>query len=329
MKNIIYFIFLAIIYSLAGVGLCINAQQKSTFISSVPSSKPIKGNSANTNNITNKAKATANTTNKMVDKVNTNANTANAMADKANATANTANAMADKANATANKANATANKANAAANKVNMVADKENATVNKTNNANNTANKANTKYERTPTPTTTCESESVGKAVLMIGGGANYLYGTESSANEEYDNTLISWQGNVMIGYQYVAQRGRGSTIGVFGIGGNTPERSMLRILDQAGIVATTLKANEDNNYYYQVEGGVILFNIIRASTGMGFQNYKDNADENQTIMYYSTTVGLHLPLGPVRITLDVNQMYGRDFNKTLYRPVAGLMFQF
>jgi hypothetical protein len=188
-----------------------------------------------------------------------------------------------------------------------------------TNNAQNTDN----------TQANTCNPGSVGKTVLMIGGGANYLYGTESSVNEDYDNTLISWQGNLTLGYQYHAQKGRGSTIGIFGMAGNTPERSMLKILDQAGIVASTLKAKEDNNYYYQVEGGVILFNIIRASTGVGFQNYKDNADKDQTIAYYSTTLGLHIPLGAVRLTLDINQMYGRDFNKTLYRPVGGLMIQF
>ena len=172
------------------------------------------------------------------------------------------------------------------------------------------------------------ERKSETGVTLNIGGGVNYMYGADSFTNEKFDNDFLSWKGNILLGYTYNAnEKGKGSTIGLFGTIGNTAEKSLTKIFSDGGI-SETLNVGEDNNRFYNVEAGVIFFEIFRASTGMGRQDYTNNIQERKNFMYYSTTLGIHIPLRGLKISLDLNQMYGRDLGKTILRPMAGLYFQ-
>lgn len=162
---------------------------------------------------------------------------------------------------------------------------------------------------------------------LRLGGGINYMYGADNGTNEEFDSDYISWYAEGMLGYVVNNdQEGLGTVMGAFVNVGNTNENSIQKFLDDGATGETATKNAE--NMYYQVELGAILFETIRISSGSGYQVFRDGANNEQEVYYYSTTGGIHLGKRYVKLTLDLNFLYGRDLDQTILRPMDGVTFQ-
>ncbi len=81
----------------------------------------------------------------------------------------------------------------------------------------------------------------------------------------------------------------------------------------------------EEQNLYYNVEGGVIIAEVLRISSGMGFQEYASLTSDMNRAAYYSTTAGLHLGSRNFKLLIEANFMYGRNLLETIIRPHIGL----
>lgn len=163
---------------------------------------------------------------------------------------------------------------------------------------------------------------SSGKISLMIAGGINYMHGAIND-DPGLDSDLANWQGEVMLGYSYVTSKGGGSTLGVFGRVGNTSSDGLDKLNSDA-LINESLVADEQN-LYYNIEGGVIIAEVLRISTGMGFQEYQSQTSDMNRAAYYSTTAGLHIGSKNFKLMIDANFMYGRDLQETIIRPNIGL----
>lgn len=162
---------------------------------------------------------------------------------------------------------------------------------------------------------------------LRLGGGVNYMYGADNSTNEEFTSDHISWYAEGMLGYVVnYDQKGLGTVMGAFVNVGNTNDNSIQKFLDD-GLAGGTAN-NSSDNMYYQVELGAVLFETIRISSGSGYQTFRDAANNEQEVYYYSTTGGVHLGKRFVKLTLDLNFLYGRDLEQTVLRPMVGVTFQ-
>jgi hypothetical protein len=163
---------------------------------------------------------------------------------------------------------------------------------------------------------------------LRLGGGANYMYGSDIDANSDFNGDYISWYGEGMLGYVFNSdQKGMGNTLGAFVSVGNTNENSIQKYLNNSEIEQTAL--GESQNLYYKLEFGGVLFQTVRISTGAGYQEYMiANDRDTKTAYYYSSTAGLQVGGRFLKVALDVNFMYGRDLGQTIIRPSAGLVLQ-
>ena len=187
------------------------------------------------------------------------------------------------------------------------------------------------KSQSCPTTSASIEEERVRKSKrglsLRLGGGVNYMYGRDAERNESFDSDYTSWYGKAMLGY--VAnqdQKGAGTVLGAFAVVGNTSKNSIQKFLDEGAVNETA--AGDSQNLFYQVELGAILFQSLRISSGAGYQEFQDASNTEQKVNYYSTTGGLQMGSRYMKLTLDVNFMYGRDVEGTVLRPMVGISFQ-
>ena len=109
---------------------------------------------------------------------------------------------------------------------------------------------------------------------------------------------------------------------GSFGINNAT---TMGQIFEDQGY--TTLAANQNSsNNMYQLEGGLLIAEVFRISTGVGQQlfNKQTIASGNgidfqaTSLKYNSTTVGFNFNVSVVAIVLDCSFEYGQDYSKTV-----------
>lgn len=163
---------------------------------------------------------------------------------------------------------------------------------------------------------------------LRLSGGLNYMYGSDNSDNKTFGANRLSWYGEGMLGYVIDSEnRNFATVVGAFVQIGNTGENNIERMLADAQV--TELPATETGqNLYYNLEFGTILFETIRLSSGTGFQRFDNLAGNKSSAFYYSTTTGLQLDLPYVKLSVDLNFMYGRDFKQTVLRPLAGVILK-
>jgi hypothetical protein len=162
---------------------------------------------------------------------------------------------------------------------------------------------------------------------LRLGGGMNYMYGIDTKNNETFSTDHASWYGKAMLGYVANAdQKGAGTVLGAFVVVGNTSKNSIQKFLDEGVTNETATPASQ--NLFYQAELGAILFQTLRISSGAGYQEFQDASNNEQKVNYYSTTGGLQLGSRYMKLTFDVNFLYGRDLEETVLRPMVGISFQ-
>jgi hypothetical protein len=170
------------------------------------------------------------------------------------------------------------------------------------------------------------KSRSVGSYTLMLGGGLNYLHGSDDK-EFSFDPDLLGWDGEFMIGYTYYNYSGNdGASIGIFFRGGVLPYVSLEKLITEGGLVESL--SSKDNNIFYNIEGGVLLGSFFRISTGLGFQEYESGSGDLRRIVYYSTTPGIMIGSGTIKLLVYLNLMYGRDLQQTIYKPGIGLILK-
>jgi hypothetical protein len=164
---------------------------------------------------------------------------------------------------------------------------------------------------------------STAKLSIMLAGGLNYMQGAYSR-DFNFESNRVSWHGELMLGYSYVTPSGNGgSTLGLFGRIGNTSADALERFNIDAGI-DENMMYNADN-YFLNIEGGAILLEVFRISTGIGVQEYATATSDVNRAFYYSTTAGLHLGTRNFKFLIEANFNYGRNIGQTIVRPQVGL----
>ncbi len=172
---------------------------------------------------------------------------------------------------------------------------------------------------------------------VNIGAAANYYYGQSNRNFESFDNNRLNYQANGMLGITILRDRNDHRTmIAGFGTAGLINRSTLNNIFDDQGYVPV-LTSQSNSNVNYKLEGGLLIGEVLRLSTGVGQQIFdqqtlvsSNGVKLNATsLQYYSSTVGFNLNLTAVVITIDVNFNYGKDYTKTVIVPSAGLMFRF
>lgn len=162
--------------------------------------------------------------------------------------------------------------------------------------------------------------------VLHLGPSVNYFQGQQSGSYQEFERKRINFQLNAFLGY--LSPRGGASnSIGVFGTAGYTNEYTLDEILSIQDIDVINLESSSYNTFY-QIEGGMIISNALRLSTGVGSQDYS-TALSDESLDYLSSTAGLMINFGNVMWSLDANINYGWDYTHTTLKFSTGLILVF
>jgi len=180
------------------------------------------------------------------------------------------------------------------------------------------------------------DSRSSGIAI-SLGAAANYYYGPGDRNFGKYENDRLNWQLDGMLGLTIARDRNdRRTMIAGFGAFGMNNPSTVSHIFADQGYITTNLDQNSNNNVY-GIEGGLLIAEVFRISTGVGQQVFdkqliaSDNGIETQatSLKYNSTTVGFNFNVSAVAIIINCNFNYGRDYTKTVIKPSAGLMLRF
>ena len=173
--------------------------------------------------------------------------------------------------------------------------------------------------------------------VISLGAEANYYYGPGNRNFDKYENDRLNWQIDGMLGLTIArSQSGRRTMLAGFGSFGLNNAKTVSNIFQDQGY-ATTATDQSSNNNVYQLEGGLLIGEVFRISTGVGQQIINkqtllaDNGVTTQatSLKYNSTTVGFNFNVTAVAIVINCNFDYGQDYTKTVIRPSAGLMLRF
>ena len=169
-----------------------------------------------------------------------------------------------------------------------------------------------------------------------FGASVNYYYGQGDRNFEKFENDRLNGQLNGMLGITLARDRtGRRTMIAAFGSYGLNNAHTTERILNDQEYTTSATEQGAANNFY-QLEGGVLIADIFRISTGIGQQNFNSQTivslnngiqTDMSYLKYHSTTVGFNFNIGSVAWVLNCNFAYGKDYNKTVITSSTGLMF--
>ena len=173
--------------------------------------------------------------------------------------------------------------------------------------------------------------------VISLGASANYYYGPGDRNFGKYENDRLNWQVNGMLGLTIARDKNnRRTMLAGFGSFGINNKQTINNIFDDQGYVSLATDQSSSNNVY-QLEGGLLISEVFRISTGVGQQIFnkqvlisKDGIQTQATsLKYNSTTVGFNFNVSAVAIIINCSFDYGQDYNKTVVVPSAGLMLRF
>ncbi|HEV8084847.1 MAG TPA: hypothetical protein VGP55_16685 [Chitinophagaceae bacterium] len=172
---------------------------------------------------------------------------------------------------------------------------------------------------------------------VAIGASANYYYGPGDRNFDSFEGNRVNYQLTGMVGLTIARDKNDHRTmVAAFGDYGLNNKKTMERIFDDQGYITTALDQGSSNNFY-EVEGGVLLGEILRLSTGVGRQIYNEQTIassngidfQSTQLNYYSSTVGFNFAISNVAIVLNCNFNYGKDYTTTVIKPSAGLTLNF
>jgi hypothetical protein len=180
------------------------------------------------------------------------------------------------------------------------------------------------------------DSRSSGIAV-SLGAAANYYYGPGNQNFDKYQSDRLNWQINGMLGLTIGrSQSGRRTMIAGFGSFGMNNDETVKQIFEDQKYITTATDQNSANNVY-NIEGGLLIGEVFRVSTGVGQQIFNkqtlvsdDGVNfETTYLKYNSTTLGFNFNVSAVSVIINCNFQYGQDYTKTVIVPSAGLMLRF
>lgn len=183
---------------------------------------------------------------------------------------------------------------------------------------------------------TSLSSRTSGLAV-GLGGTVNYYYGQADQNIGAFDQDRINWEINGLAGVTLARNAaGKRTLLALTGTLGFLNAFSMQQLLKDQGYTTSASSQSHINNYYL-LEGGIIINEILRISTGVGQQNFSNQTltDANGSVMQTShiqfqvTTIGLQFNIGNAWWMFNCHVMYGKDFSHTIIVPQTGLMFLF
>ena len=179
--------------------------------------------------------------------------------------------------------------------------------------------------------------KEVSGIALSLGAAATYYYGPGDRNFGKYESDRVNYQVNSMLGLALTHdKKGRRTLVAAFGSLGFNNERTMQHILEDESYLSTSPTQRNSNNFY-TLEGGLLIAEIFRISTGVGQQNFDEqtlvNSDghvmfNKKSLQYNSTTVGFHLNFTAVALSINCNVATGKDFKKSILTPAAGLMIR-
>ena len=163
--------------------------------------------------------------------------------------------------------------------------------------------------------------------ILLIGPAMNYHYGSKDS-DTAFNSSKMSFEVDGQFGILSTRHNTiRGNFLGVFGSFG-TISSEVLQ--DEANHSGREIAIKEKQfNQFYSLEAGMIVFNFIRFSGGIGRQFYEDIANNLSSIKYFSLTGGLNFNFGAVNLGLNANMLIGGDLIKNQLRFSAGILIKF
>lgn len=163
--------------------------------------------------------------------------------------------------------------------------------------------------------------------ILLLGPALNYHYGAKGG-DTAYNSNKISFQFDGQFGILSTRHNTiRGNFLGVFGSFGSISSDVLQQVADHAG--TQIIFKQKQFNQFYSLEAGMIIFNFIRLSGGMGRQFYEDIANNISSIKYFSLTGGLNFNFGAVNLGLNANMLTGDDLAENQLRFSAGILIKF
>lgn len=172
---------------------------------------------------------------------------------------------------------------------------------------------------------------------LSVGAAATYYYGQSSRNFDKFEDDRVNWQLNGLLGITVARDKGgRRTMLTAFGAYGFNNGKTISRLFADQQYVTAVLNQSSSNNFY-QLEAGIIIAEVLRISSGVGQQNFNEQALVSSSgikpnakfLKYYSSTAGLNLNLGSIAWIINCNFAYGKDFNRTVLTPSTGLMLRF
>jgi hypothetical protein len=163
--------------------------------------------------------------------------------------------------------------------------------------------------------------------ILLLGPAINYHYGPKTD-EKGYSDSRISWQFDGQFGFLSTRRNlHRGNFLGVFGSFGSMSSDVLQELADQAGR-GVAIKSKQFNQFF-STEAGMIIFNFLRISGGIGRQYFEDAVTGPAAIQYYSLTGGLNFNFGAVNLGVNANLLTGGDLVNNQLRFSTGLLIKF
>ncbi|MEP6844989.1 MAG: hypothetical protein ABI861_03270 [Panacibacter sp.] len=185
--------------------------------------------------------------------------------------------------------------------------------------------------------TTTSSNNNPDALVVQLGLDATYYYGQPDRNFSKFENERLNWQISGIVGYTLARSKsGKRTMVAAFGNYGFNNNNTVSFLLKDQDYTTAALSQSSANNYY-RLEGGLIIAEIIRISTGIGQQNFDNQTltsssgvkPDAKLLKFNSSTVGLQFYFGKIGWLINCQFAYGMDFNNTVITPSSGLTFRF
>jgi hypothetical protein len=162
---------------------------------------------------------------------------------------------------------------------------------------------------------------------FLLGPAINYHYGAKGG-DKAYSDNNFSFQLDGQLGFISTRHNtNRGNFLGVFGSFGSLGSDVLQEVADHAG--RSIVIKSKQFNQFFSAEAGMIIFNFIRLSGGIGRQYYEDIANNQSSINYFSLTGGLNFNFGAVNLGVNANLLTGDQLAENQLRFSTGILVKF
>lgn len=164
-------------------------------------------------------------------------------------------------------------------------------------------------------------------SVMQLGGAATYFLGSQTDV-VTYQKEKLGWQVDALLGLAFKPKpKAARNVLAAFGTYGAMSPSSLSTLFTNQNLSISL--SDRQSFEYYQLEGGVLIGEVLRISTGGGYQQLINSDEEKQNIYYMSSTAGFHINLGTVDWVINCNVLHGREFTTSVFRLTTGLMIKF